>query len=96
MSGLLESRRRTNGEQRRPTDCVGLIHLGATDRAELPPGRISVAPTSTKSSGTRVQTWLPIPLVEQLKAQAELERRSVSSVVRLAVEDQLRRDGRRP
>jgi hypothetical protein len=49
-----------------------------------------------QESGTRVQTWLPIPLVEQLKAQADLERRSVSAVIRLAVEDQLRKDGRRP
>jgi Ribbon-helix-helix protein, copG family len=55
-----------------------------------------VAPIATKSSGTRVQTWLPISLAEQLKAQADLERRSVSAVIRLAVEDQLRRDGRRP
>ena len=33
---------------------------------------------ATKSTGTRVQTWLPQSLAEQLRAQAELERRSVS------------------
>jgi hypothetical protein len=32
-----------------------------------------MAPTETKSTGTRVQTWLPQSLVEQLQAQAELE-----------------------
>jgi hypothetical protein len=41
-----------------------------------------VTPTQTKPSGTRVQTWLPISLAEQLKAQADLERRSVSAVIR--------------
>ena len=52
-----------------------------------------MAPTSTKSStGTRVQTWLPISLAEQLKAQADLERRSVSSAIRNLIEDELRRD----
>jgi hypothetical protein len=55
-----------------------------------------VAPIATKSTGTRVQTWLPQSLAEQLRAQAELERRSVSAVIRLALEDQLRREGRRP
>ena len=30
-----------------------------------------MAPTATKSSGTRVQTWLPLSLAEQLKAQAD-------------------------
>lgn len=54
-----------------------------------------MASTATKS-GIKVQAWLPVSLAEQLKAQADLERRSVSAVVRLCVEDQLRRDGRRP
>ena len=45
-----------------------------------------------ETTGTRVQTWLPISLAEQLKAQADLERRSISSAIRIAVEDQLRRD----
>jgi hypothetical protein len=52
--------------------------------------------TDTKETGVNVQSWLPPDLAEQLKAQAELERRSVSAVIRLALEDQLRRDGRRP
>jgi hypothetical protein len=52
--------------------------------------------TDTKETGVNVQSWLPPHLAEQLKAQAELERRSVSAVIRLALEDQLRRDGRRP
>ena len=50
-----------------------------------------VAVAAKGSSGIRLQTWLPIGLAEQLKAQADLERRSVSAVIRLAVEDQLRR-----
>ncbi len=49
-----------------------------------------MAPTATKTSGTRVQTWLPITLAEQLKAQADLERRSVSNVIKVAIEDRLR------
>jgi hypothetical protein len=44
---------------------------------------------AAKSSGTRVQTWLPKSLAEQLRAQAELERRTVSAIVRLAIEDRL-------
>ena len=55
-----------------------------------------MAPTAEKSSGTRVQTWLPLSLAEQVRAQADLERRSVSALIRLAVEDQLRKEGRRP
>ena len=38
---------------------------------------------------------MPPELAAKLKAQAELERRSVSSVVRLAVEDRLRTDEER-
>jgi hypothetical protein len=49
-----------------------------------------VAPTSTKSTGTKLQTWLPISLAEQLKAQADAERRSVSGLIKLCVEDRLR------
>jgi hypothetical protein len=49
--------------------------------------------TSTESPGTVVQSWVPVALAERLKAQAELERRSVSAVVRLAVEDRLRAAG---
>ena len=57
-----------------------------------------MAPTATKPTGTRIQTWLPISLAEQLKAQADLERRSVSSAIRNLIEDAVRRDepGRRP
>jgi hypothetical protein len=33
---------------------------------------------------------VPVALAEQLKAQAELERRSVSATIRLALEDRLR------
>jgi hypothetical protein len=49
-----------------------------------------VAPTATKSTSTRVQTWLPISLAEQLRAQCAIERRSISQTVRLAIEDRLR------
>ena len=53
--------------------------------------------TEAKESGrVIVQSVLPPALAERLKAQAELERRSISAVVRNAVEDQLRRDGKRP
>ena len=45
-----------------------------------------------KESGRIVQSWVPPELAEQLKAQAELERRSVSSTIRLAIEDKLRAD----
>jgi hypothetical protein len=51
--------------------------------------------TSTHIPGTVVQSWVPVALAEQLKAQAELERRSVSATIRLAVEDRLRREDRR-
>jgi hypothetical protein len=50
--------------------------------------------TSTESPGTVVQSWVPIALAEQLKTQAELERRSVSATIRLAVEGRLRREVR--
>jgi predicted DNA-binding protein len=46
-------------------------------------------------SGRRVQSWMPSELAERLKARAELERRSVSAVVRLAVEDMFRTDEER-
>jgi hypothetical protein len=49
-----------------------------------------VAPEATKKAVT-VRSVLPPDLAEQLKAQAELERRSVSATIRLALEDQLRR-----
>jgi CopG-like RHH_1 or ribbon-helix-helix domain, RHH_5 len=50
---------------------------------------------ATKQTGQRVQAWVPPDLARQLKAHADSERRSVSQVVRLAIEDQLRAKGRR-
>ena len=49
-----------------------------------------MAPIGTKSTGTRVQTWLPNSLAEQLKAEAERSSRSVSNLIKVAVEDRLR------
>jgi hypothetical protein len=46
--------------------------------------------TSTVSPGTVVQSLVPVALAEQLQAQAELERRSLSATIRLALEDRLR------
>jgi CopG-like RHH_1 or ribbon-helix-helix domain, RHH_5 len=43
--------------------------------------------TAAKSTGTRIQTWVPLDLAAELKQHADRERRSVSSVVRNAVED---------
>ena len=51
------------------------------------------SPTST---GEVVQAWVSPDLARELKLLAEQERRSVSAVMRLAVEDQLRKDGRHP
>jgi predicted transcriptional regulator len=51
------------------------------------------SPTST---GEVLQAWVSPELARELKQLAEQERRSVSAVIRLALEDQLRRDGRRP
>jgi hypothetical protein len=49
--------------------------------------------TATTTSGTRVQTWLSRELAIDLKRRADLERRSVSALVRHAIEDRLRQDG---
>jgi hypothetical protein len=47
--------------------------------------------TTTKSApAERIQAWVPSTLAEQLRAQADLERRSISQTVRLAIEDRLR------
>ena len=47
-------------------------------------------------TGRRVQAWLPYPLDEELRQYAKAERRSLSSTVRIAVEDKLREaEGRR-
>jgi hypothetical protein len=45
--------------------------------------------TSTDSPGKVVQSWVPAELAEELKRHARSERRSVSAVVRLAIEDSL-------
>lgn len=50
---------------------------------------------AAKESGKVVQSWVPPELAAQLTAQAELERRSVSSTIRLAIEDKLRSDEER-
>ncbi len=51
------------------------------------------------TDGTVIQSWVSRTLVRELKQQAELERRSVSALVRLMLQDGLRtrRDaGHRP
>ena len=48
-----------------------------------------------RPAGERVQTWLQPELAEKLRRRAAAERRSVSSAIRNAVEDELRRKGRR-
>jgi hypothetical protein len=50
---------------------------------------------AAKESGKVIQSWVPVQLAERLKAQAELERRSVSSTIRLAIESKLRADEER-
>jgi Ribbon-helix-helix protein, copG family len=45
---------------------------------------------ATKDTGKVVQTWIGPALAEQLKQQAEQKRRSVSALVRIAIEDRLR------
>jgi Ribbon-helix-helix protein, copG family len=47
--------------------------------------------TETKETGVNVQSWLPPDLAQQVRAKAEAEKRSISQVVRLALEDQLAR-----
>lgn len=44
-----------------------------------------MAPPASKSTGTKLQTWLPISLAEQLKAEAERSSRSVSNLIKVAV-----------
>ena len=50
------------------------------------------SPTPT---GEVVQAWVSPDLARELKQLAEHERRSVSAVIRLAIKDQLRKDGQR-
>ena len=45
---------------------------------------------ATKSTGVVVQSWVSPALAEALKAQAQIERRSVSQTIRIALEDRLR------
>jgi len=54
-----------------------------------------VATSQEKQSGTVIQAWLPHPLDQELRKQAEAERRSLSSTIRLAIEDKLRADEER-
>ena len=54
-----------------------------------------MATMKTDPSGVRLQSWVPPALAAELKQHADAERRSVSQVVRLAIEDQLRAKGRR-
>jgi hypothetical protein len=51
--------------------------------------------TKTESeAGTVVQAWVPPSLAAELRARALDERRSVSAMIRIAIEDALRRDER--
>jgi hypothetical protein len=47
---------------------------------------------STETPGVVLQSRVPPELAEQLRAQAELERRSVSATIRILIEDRLRRE----
>jgi hypothetical protein len=56
-----------------------------------------MATTQKERGGSVIQAWFPRPLDKQLREHAAAERRSLSSTVRLAVEDKLRRaEERRP
>jgi hypothetical protein len=49
-----------------------------------------VTTTEKSTAAERIQAWVPSSLAEQLRAQADLERRSISQTIRLAIEDRLR------
>jgi hypothetical protein len=49
-----------------------------------------MAAETAPKTGEGLASWVPHPLAEQLRAQAEAERRSVSQLIRLAIEDRLR------
>ena len=51
---------------------------------------------ATKDTGVVVQSWVSPRLAAELKRYAEAERRSVSSTIRLALEDRLRPNPRGP
>jgi hypothetical protein len=44
---------------------------------------------TTTKSGQQVQTWLNPQLAEAVRREAALERRSVSGLIRLLIEDRL-------
>jgi hypothetical protein len=48
-----------------------------------------------RPSGKVAQVWLPHPLDQELRKHAKAERRSLSSTIRIAVEDKLRSDEER-
>jgi hypothetical protein len=54
-----------------------------------------VATQASGSTGTNVQAWVTLKLAAQLREQAVSERRSVSGVVRHALEDALEGKERR-
>lgn len=43
----------------------------------------------TKSPGTVIQAWVSPEFLEQVRERAQVERRPVSDLVRIAVEDRL-------
>jgi hypothetical protein len=56
-----------------------------------------VATSAAQSpAGEVVQSWVPPELARDLRQQAERERRSVSAVIRLAIEDALQPNGSLP
>jgi len=48
-----------------------------------------------ESTGTLVQSWVPLNLAAELNRHADADRRSVSSTIRLAIEDKMRADEER-
>ena len=47
----------------------------------------SAMSAATERPGTVLQAWVPVELADQVKQEAEAERRSVSAVVRHLIED---------
>jgi predicted transcriptional regulator len=50
---------------------------------------------ASKDTGKRIETWLSPSLARELKELADRDRRSMSAVIRNAVEDRLRADQER-
>ena len=73
-----------------PVTSVSRIHVGP------PPGNFHekgrFGPHRNEELRYQSADLAPQSLAEQLKAQADLEQRSVSAVTRLALEDQLRKE----